>query len=150
MFPLRADEPSVIEFPKQPAKPAKRKSAVVGIKRSGLDLVPSTKTPKHQLASHEELANTKFRAVRKTEKAMNALGAGWHDRGIAARFADGAMCMSRKQMIEFHANVDHEQVDRLLASFHGGVSKARGPNDGGRASAVNRNGLRGARPGRIR
>jgi hypothetical protein len=42
---------------------------------------------------------------------MNALGAGWHDRGIAARFADGAMCMSRKQMIEFHANVDHEQVD---------------------------------------
>jgi hypothetical protein len=107
----------IVEFPKKPIKPAKRKSAVVGIKRSGLDLVPSTKTPKDQLASHEELANTKFRAVRKTEKAMNALGAGWHDRGIAARFAYGAMCMSRKQMIEFHANVDHEQVDQLLASF---------------------------------
>jgi hypothetical protein len=30
MFPPRADEPSVIEFPKQPAKPA-----VVGIKRKG-------------------------------------------------------------------------------------------------------------------
>jgi hypothetical protein len=28
-----------------------------------------------------------------------------------------ATCMSKKQMTEFHANVDHEQVDQLLASL---------------------------------
>jgi hypothetical protein len=116
MFPPRA-EPSVIEFPKQPKPPTKRKSALVGIKRSGLDLVPSKKTPKDKIATHEECAKMKFRAWKKTETAMNALGAGWHDRGIAARFAYATMCMSRKGMIEFHAETDHEQVDQLLASF---------------------------------
>jgi hypothetical protein len=116
MFPPRA-EPSVIEFPKRPAKPAKRKSALVGIKRTRFDLVPSKKTPKDKIATHEQCAKIKFRAWKKTERAMNALGAGWADRGIAARFAYGTMLMSRKQMIEFHAETDHEQVDQLLASF---------------------------------
>jgi hypothetical protein len=54
---------------------------------------------------------------KKTETAMNTLGAGWNDRGIAARFAYATMRMSRKKMIEFHAETDHEQVDQLLASF---------------------------------
>jgi hypothetical protein len=116
MFPPCA-EPSVVEFPKKPIKPAKRRSALVGIKRSGLDLVPSTKTPKDKIATQEQCANMKFRALRRSEKAMNALGAGWHDRGIAARFAYATMLMSRKRMIEFHAETDHEQVDQLLASF---------------------------------
>jgi hypothetical protein len=116
MFPPRA-EPSIVEFPAQPKRPAKRKSALVGIKRSGLDLVPSTKTPKDELATQDQCAKVKFRAWKKTETAMNALGAGWHDRGIAARFAYATMCMSRKQMIELHAETDHEQVDQLLASF---------------------------------
>jgi hypothetical protein len=107
----------IVKFPKRPAKPAKRKSALVGIKRSGLDLVPSTKTPKDQIATQEQCAGMKFRALRRSEKAMNALGAGWHDRGIAARFAYATMLMSRKRMIEFHAETDQEQVDRLLASF---------------------------------
>jgi hypothetical protein len=101
----------IVEFPKRSAKPAKRKSALVGIKRSGLDLVPSKKTPKGKLATKEEYAAIKFRAWRRSGKAMNALGAGWHDRGIAARFAYATMLMSWKQMIEFHAETDHGQVD---------------------------------------
>jgi hypothetical protein len=107
----------IVKFPKRPAKPAKRKSALVGIKRSGLDLVATKKTPKDELATHEQYSNMKFRALRRSEKAMNAIGAGWHDRGTAARFAYATMLMSRKRMIEFHAETDHEQVDQLLASF---------------------------------
>jgi len=107
----------IIGFPEKPIKPAKRKSALVGIKRSGLDLVPSTKTAKDKLANHEQYAKIKFRAWKKTETAMNALGAGWHDRGITARLAYATMLMSRKKMVEFHAETDHEQVDQLLASF---------------------------------
>ena len=79
--------------------------------------MPSTKTPKDEIATHEEYAKIKFRAWKKTETAMNALGAGWNDRGIAARLAYATMLMSRKKMIEFHAETDHEQVDQLLASF---------------------------------
>jgi len=107
----------IVEFPKKPIKPAKRKSALVGIKRSGLDLVPSTKTPKDEFATQDQYAKIKFRAWKKTKTAMNALGAGWHDRGITARFAYATMLMSRKKMVEFHAETDHEQVDQLLASF---------------------------------
>jgi hypothetical protein len=94
-------------------QPTKRRSALVGIKRNGLDLVPSKKTPKGKLATKEEYATIKFRAWTRSEKAMNALGAGRHDRGIAARFAYATMLMSRKQMIEFHAETDHGQVDQL-------------------------------------
>jgi hypothetical protein len=107
----------IVEFPKRPPRPAKRKSALVGLKRSGLELVPSTKIPKDKVATQEQCASVKFRALRRSEKAMKALGAGWHDRGIAARFAYATMLMSRKTMIEFHAETDHEQVDQLLASF---------------------------------
>jgi hypothetical protein len=107
----------IVKFPAQPKRPAKRKSALVGIKRSGLDLVPSKKTPKDKIATQEQCAGMKFRAWKRTETAMNAIGAGWHDRGIAARFAYATMLMSRKRMIEFHAETDHEQVDQLLASF---------------------------------
>jgi hypothetical protein len=107
----------VVEFPLQPKQPAKRKSALVGIRRSGLELVPSKKTPKDEIATQEQCANMKFRALRRSEKAMSALGVGWHDRGIAARFAYATMLMSRKKMIEFHAETDHNQVDQLLASF---------------------------------
>jgi len=37
----------------------------------------------------------------------------WLDRGIAARLAYATMLMSRKRMVEFHAETDHEQVDQL-------------------------------------
>lgn len=116
MSPPRA-EPSVVKFPAQPKRPAKRKSALVGIKRSGLELVRSTKTPKDEIATQEQCAKMKFRALRRSESVMNALCAGWHDRGIAARFAYAVMLMSQKKMIEFHAETDHEQVDQLFASF---------------------------------
>lgn len=61
----RTTASKIIGFPKQPAKPAKRESALIGIKRSGLDLVPSTKTPKDEIATHEECAKIKFRAWKK-------------------------------------------------------------------------------------
>ncbi len=71
MFPPVA-ESSVVEFPKKPIKSAKRKSALVGIRRSGLDLVPSKKTPKDEIATQEQCASLKFRALRRSEKAMDA------------------------------------------------------------------------------
>lgn len=87
-------------------------------------------------------------SVEKTETAMNTLGAGWNDRGIAARFAYATMLMSRKKMIEFHAETDHEQVDQLLASFLETaefLKYIRSWNDRGRANAAHRNSMYRAR-----
>ena len=49
--------------------------------------MPSEKIPKNKLATHAEYSKLEFRGTRKSENAMKALGAGWHDRGVAARFA---------------------------------------------------------------
>src|SRR5260370_26569982 len=116
MFPPRA-EPSVIEFPKKPIKPAKRKSALVGLKRSGLELVPRRNEAKGEPATNEQMAKTDFSPWEKRDSDLTAFGGEhWHTQGIHARFAYAVMLMSKKEMIEFHRDIDGDHIDTLFAN----------------------------------
>jgi hypothetical protein len=81
----------IVEFPKKPIKPAKRKSALVGLRDSGLDLMPRKKAPKGELATNADYAKIKFQALKRDEGVMRALGEGWHRHGISARVAYASM-----------------------------------------------------------
>lgn len=112
-------ENTVVQFPAQPKeKPAKRKSALVGLRDSGLMLVPRKKSPKKgRQATKEDYAKVNFRAVKRDDKVMRMLGEGWHNHGIAVRFAYASMMFSRDGWVKFHADTDHDHVDELLASW---------------------------------
>jgi hypothetical protein len=117
MFPPRA-EPSVIEFPNKPIKPAKRKSALDGLLRSGLELVPSRSEAKGEPETNEQIAKTDFIPWKKHDRDLAAFGAEhWGSQGMHARFAYGVMLMSKKKMIEFHRDIDGDQIDLLFANF---------------------------------
>ena len=59
---------NVTQFPAQPKKPpARRKSAMHGVRRSGLNLVPSKKVQKTKLATQEETPKLKFRSLKRDE-----------------------------------------------------------------------------------
>ena len=107
----------IVEFPKKPIKPAKRQSALVGLRDSGLDLVARKKTPREKRATQKDYAKIKFRALKRDERVMRALGEGWHQHGISARIAYASMIMSREKWIEFHAEMDHDHVDQMLAGL---------------------------------
>jgi hypothetical protein len=85
------------------------------VRRSGLDLVPSKKVQKTKLATQEEMAKLKFRALKRDDRIMHALADGWHQHGISTRVAYASMVMSHKDWIKFHAGMDHNHVDRMLA-----------------------------------
>jgi hypothetical protein len=108
----------IVEFPKKPIKPAKRKSALVGLKRSGLELVPSRSEAKGEPATNEQMAKMDFSPWKKDDRDLIAFGGEhWHNQGIHARFAYAVMLMSKKEMIEFHRDIDHDQIDLLFANL---------------------------------
>src|SRR5262245_45809913 len=42
---------------------------------------------------------------------------GWHGRGVDVRFAHAIMLLSKEKLIDFHATVDQDQVDTLVANI---------------------------------
>jgi hypothetical protein len=108
----------IIEFPKKPIKPAKRKSALVGIKRSGLELVPSKKTPKDKCATHDQLAAMEFEPwAGKSEGTKSLTGENWMNHRVSVIFAHATMFMSKRDLINLHRDVDPDHVDQLMANI---------------------------------
>jgi hypothetical protein len=145
--PMPAESPTaaIVDFPGQHKEPpAKQRSALLGLRDSGLELVSRQKTPKNQQATQEDYARIKFRAVKRDERVMNALGEGWHQHGISARSAYATMIMSRERWIEFHAETDMSHVDELLASFIDTAEFLKSVVDRVRSNAADRYRLRGA------
>jgi hypothetical protein len=112
-------ESGVVRFPGKPKdKPADRKSAIAGVRRSGFDLVPHQKLPKDKIATQEQCAKMAFKPWKKDDKDLEVFGGdNWHDHGVYVRLAYALMLMSRDEMIEFHRDTDGDQVDLLFANI---------------------------------
>jgi hypothetical protein len=108
----------IVKFPKRPTRPAKRKSALKGLKRSGLKLVLSRSEAKGESATNEQMAKMDFSPWKKDDRDLAAFGdEHWNSQGMHARFAYAVMVMSKRQMIEFHRDIDGDQIDLLFANL---------------------------------
>jgi hypothetical protein len=115
-------EGNTVAFPKPFKRPKKRKSALVGLKRSGLELVPSRSEAKGEPATEEQMAKIDFSPWKKNDSDLTTFGGEhWHSQGIHARFAYALMLMSKKEMIEFHRDIDQDQIDLLFANLFEGA-----------------------------
>jgi hypothetical protein len=124
--PIQEPMPSatIVEFPAQPKKhPAKRKSAVAGVKHCGLELVPVKKNKKKAKGKKDEIAFRKycaeveFKPWKKRDKDLVAFGEHWNSTiGVSVRVGYALMLMSKKDMIEFHRDMDQDQVDIVFAN----------------------------------
>jgi hypothetical protein len=117
MFPPRADD-TIVQFPNSKKK-TKRKSAVTDLPKSGFDLVRSKPpTKKGKAATPEQWAALEFEPWTKGDKEKELFGGeNWHRHGVSVRFAYCLMLMSRKEMIDLHGEIDHEQMDDLFANI---------------------------------
>jgi hypothetical protein len=124
---LTGDSPSpaksVVPFPRKvKARPAKRKSAIEGVKSSGYALVSNRRRPKEKgkPLSDKQMGNLAFEAWEKHPDDMEAIsGDGWHNWGVDVRFAHAVMLMSKEKLVDLHRDVDQDHVDALLANILG-------------------------------
>jgi hypothetical protein len=64
------------------------------------------------------MAKMDFNPWKKDDRDLTAFGAEhWNSQGMDARFAYAVMVMSKRQMIEFHRDIDGDQIDLLFANL---------------------------------
>jgi hypothetical protein len=88
-----------------------------------LELVPAKKLPKgkkgrmSEAAFQKRCAKIEFKPWKKRETDLEAFGKHWNSTiGVSVRVGYALMLMSKQDMIEFHRDMDQDQVDIVLAN----------------------------------
>jgi hypothetical protein len=69
-------------------------------------------------AAHQQFAKMKIPTAEKSENDLVVFGGeNWRQHRTSVRLAHATMCISREDLIKFHAEVDHEHADQLMANF---------------------------------
>jgi hypothetical protein len=66
----------------------------------------------------EQMGKMDLKPWEKDDRDLPAFGGEhWHNSGVHARFAYAVMLMSKRDMIEFHRDIDGDQIDLLFANL---------------------------------
>ena len=69
-------------------------------------------------ATHQQFAKIKIPTVENSENDLVVFGGeNWHQHRTSVRLAHATMCISREDLIKFHAEVDHEHADQMIGQL---------------------------------
>jgi hypothetical protein len=100
----------------------RHESAVSQITHSGYELVKRKRKPHGKIADLRDYAKINWDPWKResrhgADRAPALRRENGRARRVSARLAYGIMLRTREQLIELHANLDHEVVDKMMADL---------------------------------